>query len=106
MNRRVAGQQLGDRQEVSPDDSGTWSAIPDPSLQQPGGRSAPAATVCLMTAARTLGISPDGACNLAGRDAFPCNVVDTSEGYRVSIAALLQVLGSGPVRDAGRDSGP
>jgi hypothetical protein len=59
----------------------------------------PPATVGLMTAAHALGISPDEARDLAERHEFPCNVIETGTGYRVSFAALLRVLGSGPVHD-------
>ena len=68
-----------------------------------GGQPVSAATVGLMTAAHVLGISPDEAGDLARRGEFPCNVIETSEGYRVSFAVLLQVLGSGPVRDTDHD---
>ena len=76
----------------------------DPSRRQRGGQSAPAATVGLMTAAHALRIKPYEAGDLARRGELPCNVIETSEGYRVSFAVLLQVLGSGPVRDAEQDA--
>ena len=78
----------------------------DPPRRQQGCHPAPAATVGLMTAARALGISPDEADDLARRGEFPCNVIATGEGYRVSFAALLRVLSSGPIRAAGGDSAP
>jgi hypothetical protein len=61
---------------------------------------APAATVGLITAARVLGISPDEAHNLAKHGDFPCNVIEASDGYRVSFTALLRVLRPGPARNA------
>jgi hypothetical protein len=71
-----------------------------------GGQPVSAATVGLMTAARALGVSPDEAGDLAERGEFPCEVIEAGDGYRVSFAVLLQVLGSGPVRDTGQDTGP
>jgi hypothetical protein len=87
------------------DDSPAWPARQDSLLRQPRGRPAPAATVGLMTAARALGIRPDQAPGLARRGEFPCTVIETSDGYRVSFAALLRILGSGPVRHSGQDAG-
>jgi hypothetical protein len=72
--------------------------------QERRGYPVPAATVGLMTAARALGISPDDAVDLAKRGEFPCNVIETGDGHRVSFAALLRVLESGPVCDAGQDA--
>jgi hypothetical protein len=65
-----------------------------------------AVTIGLMTAARVLGISSDEASDLAGRGEFPCNVIETGDGYRVPFAALLRVLDLGPVRDDGQDTTP
>ena len=78
----------------------------DPSHRQRGGQLAPAAAVGLMTAAHALGISADEAGDLARRGEFPCNVIETGEGYSVSFTVLLRVLSSGPVRDAEQDAGP
>lgn len=51
------------------------------------------ATIDLMTAARALGLSRNGAYNLAGRGEFPCPVIRAGRLYRVPTAALLATLG-------------
>ncbi len=99
-------EPLSDKEADLMDESAIRPFRGDPSRRQHGCHPAPAATVGLMTAARALGISPDEADDLARRGEFPCNVIETGEGYRVSFAALLRVLGSGPVRTAGEDGAP
>jgi len=99
-------EPLSDKEADLMDESAIRPFRGDPSRRQHGCHPAPAATVGLMTAARALGISPDEADDLAGRGEFPCNVIATGEGYRVSFAALLRVLSSGPIRAAGGDSAP
>ncbi len=69
-------------------------------------RVEPAATIGLMTGARVRGISSDEASDLAGRGEFPCDVIETGDGYRVPFVALLGVLDRGPVRDDGQDATP
>jgi hypothetical protein len=88
------------------DDSVIRPVRREPPRRQRGDHPAPTATVGLLTAARALGISPDDAVGLARRGEFPCSVIETGEGYRVPFAALLRVLGSGPVRNPGQDAGP
>lgn len=78
----------------------TPPAVQDPALSQPEGRSAPASTVALATAAGMLGIGPDDAVSLAAIGAFPCSVIQTREGYRVPFAALMRLLGPRRSRDA------
>jgi hypothetical protein len=76
-------------------------AAPSPGLpdrlptQHGNGPVTAATTVRLATAAHVLGISPASAQELAEREEFPCNVIWTSDGYRVPFAALLRVLRSG-----------
>lgn len=71
-------------------------------LGRRGGSPATAATVRLATAARALGISQAAAEDLAERGEFACNVIKTSDGYRVPFAALLRLLRSG----CGEHTGP
>jgi hypothetical protein len=61
-------------------------------------------TVSLSTAARMLGISHADALELIDRGEFPCGVLWTSEGHRVTFAALLQALRGN--QDAHSDSTP
>ena len=71
-------------------------------LGRRGGSPATAATVRLATAAHALGISQAAAHELADRGEFPCNVIQTSDGYCVPFAALLRLLRSG----RGKHTGP
>jgi hypothetical protein len=85
----------GDRSDGPRDRSPcAWSQAHDASLRQVTGRTAPAATVALPTAACALGMSHSEAAGLAARGAFPCSVVESGQGYRVPIAALMAVLGT------------
>jgi hypothetical protein len=77
-----------------------WSQARDGSLRQVSGRVSPAATVALPAAACALGMSHAEAAGLAARGAFPCSVVESGEGYRVPVAALVAILGAG--RPGGR----
>jgi hypothetical protein len=85
----------GDRSD-GPRDRGlcAWSQARDASLRQITGRATPAATVALPAAACALGMSHSEAAGLAARGAFPCSVVESGQGYRVPIAALMAVLGT------------
>ena len=105
MNHSQAQPPLSDKEADFVDESAIRPIRRDPSRRQQGGQPAPAATVGLMTAAHALGISPDEAGDLARRGEFPCNVIETGKGYRVSFAVLLRVLSSGTVRDAEQDAG-
>lgn len=69
-------------------------AAPPPSDSPAGLGSSPATTVTvgLATAARVLGISPAAAQVLAEHDEFPCAVIRTTDGYRVTFAALVRIL--------------
>ena len=105
MNRGPARRSLSGKEADSADEAAAWPVRRDPD-QRPTVHLVPAATVSLMTAARALGISPDEASELAARGEFPCNVIEVGEVYRVPFAALLRVLDSGPVPNAGQDAAP
>ncbi|GAB3441041.1 hypothetical protein GCM10027570_06940 [Streptomonospora sediminis] len=53
-------------------------------------------TIGLMAAARMLGIGRTKAYQRAKADDFPCKVIRIGEGYRVTTADLLRVLGVDP----------
>jgi hypothetical protein len=69
-----------------------WPRTPDASFRQWQGRLASTTTVGLLTAARVLGLGPDQARDLAARGAFPCSVITTADGYRVSFVALVHLV--------------
>jgi predicted DNA-binding transcriptional regulator AlpA len=55
--------------------------------------------VNLTTAARALGIGRTKAYELAQRRQFPCRVLRVGHSYHVPTAGLLEVLGSGHLRE-------
>jgi hypothetical protein len=80
-----------------------WRSVRDLRLPRGEDRSVPAVTVSLSTAARMLGLPPEQARNLAAREAFPCSVIATVDGYRVPFAALMHLLKSRRSGSAGNE---
>lgn len=76
---------------------GRWLSARDSSSRPWQDCPAPRGTVGLLTAARVLGLEPAHARDLAACGVFPCAVITTAGGYRVSFEALVRLL---------RDRGP
>ncbi len=73
MNHNQAQPQVSDKEADLMDKPGKRPVRRDLPRQERRARPKPAATVGLVTAARTLGISPDEACDLVKRGEFPAS---------------------------------